>query len=348
MTLALPLAFIVVLGCFGQTINLAPDNISQRFPSGATNPITVAVTSTGGGLTARVSTDMGGNWLFALSRAGGVDVTIDPTGLPDGTFQGSVTVVQGAFSKVLPVAALIGNTGPQLVSGGVVSAASYIGGAVSPGELVTVFGTGIGPDVPFEAKVENGKVANKLAATRVWFDNVAAPLIYAYPNQLAAIVPFEVAGKDSVQVQVENAVSRTVRFSLDVKEAKPALFTTDASGKGSLAALNQDGTVNSLANPASKGSIVVLYATGTGSVMPAIQTGSVVAGPPLPAPKLAAQVRVDGKISEVLYYGSAPGLVAGITQLNIRVPESAASGNVGVIISVSGFQSPEGTTIAVK
>jgi len=67
----------------------------------------------------------------------------------------------------------------------------------------------------------------------------AAPTFnYGRDILLAVVVPYNVAGNASVQVQVENLVARTPPLTVPVVSATPALFTADASGKGQLAALN--------------------------------------------------------------------------------------------------------------
>ena len=190
-------------------------------------------------------------------------------------------------------------------------------------------------------------MTTKLAGARVWIDNTPAPVVYGYPNQLAVVVPYEVAGKTTVQVQVENMVARTPPFSVPVQSATPGFFTADGSGRGQLAALNQDNSVNSASNPASQGSVVVLYATGMGVLSPAASDGTIIASTPLPAPVLPIQVTVGWRSAQVLYAGSAPGMVAGAIQINVAVPAGIAAGDAAVVAMVGTFSSPDGCTISV-
>jgi hypothetical protein len=88
-----------------------------------------------------------------------------------------------------------------------------------------------------------------------------------------------------------------------------------------------DRSANSPANSAAKGTIVVLYGTGGGVA------------------SLPAKVFIDGMECEVLYAGSAPGLVAGLIQVNVRVPQEASLG--GLVVQVAGFDSQEGVFIAI-
>lgn len=338
---------------WAQGVTATPASISHAFSSNSTAPFSATVTLTGtGSITVSTATQTGGNWLVLTQSSGSaptdLGIVLDPSGLPDGTYLATVTITQGAISKAVPVKAMIGNPGPQLAPAGVVNAASYQGEAVSPGEIVTLFGSAIGPKIPYSARVQDGALVSKLAATRVWFDDISAPLIYAHPDQVAAIVPFEIAGKSSVQVQVENLVARTPPFRLDVKDATPAFFTADASGRGQLAALNQDGSTNSPLSPAAKGSIVVLYATGAGTMNPTASNGIVITTTPLPAPVLPVQLTIGGQKAEILYSGAAPQLVAGVLQINARVPTTVASGASPVVLTIGTFSSPTDCTISLQ
>jgi len=271
-------------------------------------------------------------------------VTMDPTGLPDGTYLGGVTI--GA--STLPVTILVGNPGPQLPPNGIVNAANYQGGAISPGEIVALFGTAIGPQIPYGAQVWDGVMTTKLAGARVWFGNTPAPVIYAYPNQLAVVVPYNVAGNASVQVQVENLVARTPPFTVPVVSATPALFTADGSGKGQLAALDQDSSVNSPSNPAAKGSTVVLYATGVGILSPPVSDGTIVSATPLPAPVLPIQLTIGGQTAQIQYVGAAPSLVAGTLQINATIPTGTPTGNAAVVLFAGTTASSGNCTVAVQ
>ncbi|HJZ98768.1 MAG TPA: M12 family metallopeptidase, partial [Candidatus Solibacter sp.] len=85
----------------------------------------------------------------------------------------------------------------------VLNAASFLGGAVSPGEILTIFGMSIGPATLITEQIQNGKFTSTLGGVRVLFDGVAAPLVYVSPNQIAPIVPYTVAGKNSTIMQLE-------------------------------------------------------------------------------------------------------------------------------------------------
>jgi uncharacterized protein (TIGR03437 family) len=107
-------------------------------------------------------------------------------------------------------------------------------------------------------------------------------------------------------VEFFGALSEPV--TLGVTPASPALFTQNSQGWGPAAALNQDYRLNTVENPARRGSIVILYATGEGMTDQAVD--GMLAGSPPPRPLLPISVTVGGRPAEVLYAGGAPGLAA--------------------------------------
>jgi len=193
------------------------------------------------------------------------------------------TITQQAPAQAAPVLSSVGN------------AASYNTDAVSPGEIVALFGSNLGPASIVTLQVSNGVVINSLSGTQVLFDGVAAPMVYTLKGQVSAVVPYGVAGKTSTQVQVQyqGAVSNTV--TKQVQAATPAIFSLDSTGVGPGAILNEDTSVNSTGNPAARGSVIALYCTGGGVTTPATATDGLVIG--VPAPKLTAQPPVAVKVT---------------------------------------------------
>lgn len=259
------------------------------------------------------------------------------------TFSGAV-VVYGVLSTGV-------NSGGGSVAAiaAVEDAASYASDTLSPGELVTVFGVNLGPAVGVGLQVDpGGFVTTSLGATRVLFDGVAAPMIYAASGQASAIVPYGLTNP-STQVQVEYQGVASSPFPMPVAPAHPAIFTADSSGGGQAAALNQDGSLNSASNPAPVGSVVVLYATGFGQTSPQGIDGSVTGSQNLPQPALPVTAAIDGQPAEVLYAGAAPGVVAGVMQINVRIPAGAESGaSVLVSVAVGNISSAQNVTVAVQ
>ena len=236
---------------------------------------------------------------------------------------------------------------PSLNSSGVVNAASYQGGSVAPGELVTIFGANYGPAALTPLQLgSNNIVSSNLAGTQVFFDGKAAPLIYSLAGQVSAVVPYEVAGEQATVVQYQYNSVNSNTATVPVSTAMPGIFAADASGKGPGAILNQDFSLNTATNPASIGSVIMAFATGGGTVIGGATDGALAPGAGMQA--LAVTATIGGLPAVVQYAGPAPGEVNGVMQVNVAIPATVASGNaVPLAIAVGGVLSNT-VTIAVK
>jgi uncharacterized protein (TIGR03437 family) len=233
------------------------------------------------------------------------------------------------------------------------NAADHSGGRVAPGEIVRLRVPNAGPAALLGAQLDTrGIVTTLLADTRVWFDGFAAPLAYTVNGDVMAVVPYEIFGKTKTEAVVEYQGRRSPPATLDVVESAPALFTLDSTGKGQAAMLNETGCCNSRHDPAERGSIAVLYATGEGQTNPPGITGSVTIHARVadyPVPRLPVRVTVGGQPAEIVYAGDAPNAVAGLFQVNFRVPKNAPLGDaVPLVLSIGDFRSPDGVTMAIR
>jgi uncharacterized protein (TIGR03437 family) len=263
-----------------------------------------------------------------------------------GTFRFTLEVTDSAGSAASQQFTM-GVTGTE---NSIVSAASYSTIGVAPGEIVTIFGTFAGPSSLVGLSLDgNGNVSTNLAGSQVLFNGVGAPMIYAVSGQLSCVVPYEVAVGAIVDVQILYQGQVSASGSVNIVASAPGVFTVDASGSGQGSILNQDSSLNSPSNPAARGSIVSVYATGEGQTNPPGVDGKP-DGSPAPVP--AAQpvtAMVGGLPANVVYAGGAPGLVAGVLQVNVQIPQSAMTGGaVPITISVGGVVSQANVTLAIK
>ncbi len=243
--------------------------------------------------------------------------------------------------------------GPELFARDVVNSADYSSGPVSPGEIVVLYPSNAGP-VELAGSQLNAaqRIATLTGETRVLFDGIPAPMASAVNGRIGAVVPYGIAGHPTTQVVVEYHGVRSPPVTLPVVESAPAVFTLDASGKGQAAMLNETGCCNSVRNPAARGAVAALYATGEGQTVPAGIDGDLngddrVAH--LPKPLLPVSVTVGGIPAEISYAGEAPHAVAGLLQVNFRVPLNAPLGDaVPLVLQAGGSRSPDGVTMAVR
>jgi uncharacterized protein (TIGR03437 family) len=231
----------------------------------------------------------------------------------------------------------------------ITSAASNLTGAIAPGEVVVLYGSGLGPDSLATYQAENGDVPLSVGGTSVYFNGTAGPVLYASSTQVGAIVPFGIDGSTAqVYVSYEGLVSTPVNVA--VAAAAPALFTANNSGTGQAAAINwADGSYNGGAHPASSGQWVLLYGTGFGQTDPGGVDGAPSLAPVLPLPVLQpVTVTIGGQTADSNYAGGAPYIVQGVMQVNAQIPSGLPAGNAAVVVSVGGVPTQTGVTVAVS
>jgi uncharacterized protein (TIGR03437 family) len=228
----------------------------------------------------------------------------------------------------------------------VVNGASFLEGPVSPGELVTIFGANLGPPSGAQGDVDGDLVENMIEDTQVLIGGTASPILFASSSQINTVVPFGIAGT-TTQVQVLYQGQPTASASVPIQPASPAVFSINGNGGGQGAILNQNGTVNSQSNPASVGSVVAIYATGGGLTTPPSVDGLLTTAP-YPGLMLPVTVTIDGLPAQVVYAGAAPGLVAGVLQINAVVPAGVLDATFNqVVVTVGDYASPSAVTLTV-
>jgi|GEM_PF-499452 len=237
---------------------------------------------------------------------------------------------------------------PQLSA---VTNAGFYPFGFGPGSIITIFGSGLGPSEGVVASPDaESRFPTELAGVHVLIDGVEATILYASEAQVNAVIPFatDVVGRYRSRITGTDpyfSIPGTLRSELRVirngvdsdpyriamEPASPAflLLANDQA-----AAINQDGSVNGNANPAAPGSVVALYMSGGGVMVPAIEDGAVV-GSTLPLVQEKVVVQIGGQEVEALYAGGAPGLVAGVMQVNFAIPaDLAQAGRLEIRVKV--------------
>jgi uncharacterized protein (TIGR03437 family) len=317
-------------------------------PVGATNTIYV---TTGAGCVWSAKVDV--SWIKILSGSsgssnGGIGYSVPANTGPQRT--GHITVQPGPWVLTVTQQAV---PLPTVQLSAVVNAASNVAGAVSPGEIVTLYGVNMGPTSPVSLQLvgDGSSISKSIGGTRVLFDGVPTGLIYTSATQVNAVSPYGLAGATTTQVQVEYQGVLSNAMPVPVQAAHPGLFTVDASGQGGGAILNQDSSLNGSLNLAATGSVVMIYSTGGGVTTPASVDAAITpAPPPLYLLKTSpVAVTIGGIAATVSYSGAAPSQIAGLTQINAQVPAGLTPGTkVPVIVTIGTWQSQPGVTMAVK
>jgi uncharacterized protein (TIGR03437 family) len=214
-----------------------------------------------------------------------------------------------------------------------------ITGQVAPGEIISLYGAGIGPSAPVIADLTSGQAPAQLAGVQVLVDGKPAPVLYTQSDQINAILPFTISG--DTHVAITNGAATSNEALLGVVSASPEALKKNA--RLWAAVLNEDGTVNSDTNRAKPGSVVSVFGTGFGALSPIPPDGRLLTGT---LPSLTASVQVSLVMPysqaplEVLYAGPAPTLVAGAIQVNFRLPaDSLVIPEPQFSFTVDGWQS---------
>jgi uncharacterized protein (TIGR03437 family) len=252
----------------------------------------------------------------ALYPAGTTDsVAIDTSGLLHlAGSVGFVSVVNPAAAPTMQIAYL------QNVFGGEVTS------RISPAEVISIYGPGIGLPTAATAVPINGFYAKTLGNLQVTINGMEMPLLYASANQINAVVPMEVQPDAGATIRIVNGSSVTPSFPVWIAPSEAQAFPT---------VLNQDGTINSQSNPAALNSVITFYATGWQSMFAPLADGQVATTAQTVCTNAVGggcQVLPLNNVLEgaVLYAGAAPGIVAGVSQFNVEIYTNAiVSGTPG-------------------
>lgn len=189
-----------------------------------------------------------------------------------------------------------------------------------------------------------------VADTRVLIGDRPAPIHFVSPSQVNFVVPKDTPTSGQVEVVVERPSTGQILASgfADLDVVAPAVFA-GAGGRGQVAALNQDNTVNSPSNPAPRGSIITIYATGVGSLPGAPNDG-------VPTADLVSttgflQVIIGTAAvpaGNIKFSGLAPGLIS-VWQINVEIPGTVPPGNATPFgIRYRDTNAQPGLTIAIR
>jgi uncharacterized protein (TIGR03437 family) len=262
---------------------------------------------------------------------------------------------------------------PLISSNGIINAASFQP-RLAPGGIISVFGGNLGRRVNQAGAIEPvlevagpPPLPQSLAGYSIEIAGRRAPLYFVGGGQINAQIPWSTpAGQRQVVVRHETGgeIFTSDPATVDIAAVGPALFTLDPSGIGKAAAVNvsvspNDGVVTgSVAHPpgsfpsipsqpAPRGGVLILYATGLGPVQPPVEDGAD-SSDQLRQTTIPVEVFIGGARAEILFSGLAPAY-PGVNQLNVRVPLGAVPGNtVPIRLEQGGVSSQPSVTIAVR
>jgi uncharacterized protein (TIGR03437 family) len=262
--------------------------------------------------------------------------------------------------SVLVGAAVCSAQTPTVTAGGVLNGASFAKGQpVSPGGLVSIFGTGLVSNL---AEADTIPLSNKLGGVTVTFaDLPPAPLLAVVPgvpgqsdDQINVQVPWEIGtGTGAVNVMVTNANGTSAPVAVDFAPSMPGIFTASAGGQLYAIAVNSSDSslvwptgLAANAHPATAGNVLIIYATGLGAVNHTPADGGL---PSVLSSTIASPTVLFGGVpATVLFSGLAPQFV-GVNQLNVEVPAGVTAGSaVPLQIEVNSFTSTKAAMVAIQ
>jgi len=225
--------------------------------------------------------------------------------------------------------------------------ASLLAGPVAPGEIVVITGFGLGGPATFDSRQGGARrMPTTLGGVQVLFDGVAAALLYVTPSQLSAVVPQGVSRRPATTLEVTNGAGKSDPMVLPVAASAPGIFTMD--GTTQAIAVNEDGSMNSAANPAATGSAIMVFVSGAGRTEPPEMDGLIVADEQI-RPRLPVRATIGEAAAEVLSAASASGTASDVIRVQVRIPKGVApSAAAPVRIVVGGSGSQAGVTIAIR
>lgn len=236
--------------------------------------------------------------------------------------------------------------GPTTSAQTIVNAAGLNGGGtVAPGEMVSIFGIGLGPAGGTAAGL--GALPATLGGTSVMVNGTAVPLAYSSAFRVDAQMPFNLSPGSTATVQVNYNNQTSSPASVTTVSTVPGLYTSSPGSAGPATAANQDGSTNSKVRPAAKGSVIAIYASGVGALSPALTAGAV---PPINTLSIATGnigAFIGGVPAPVMFAGAAPGY-PGLYQINIQVPASAPSGTQEVLLYANSVSSQKNATVEIQ
>ncbi|MEX2302154.1 MAG: M36 family metallopeptidase [Bryobacterales bacterium] len=236
-----------------------------------------------------------------------------------------------------------GSVAPTISNGGVVHAASYLP-KLAPGGIATLFGANLALET---AQASSVPLPRELGGVRVLVNGVAAPLFYVSPGQINFQTPFETApGVAGVTVERDGVPSALVGTA--VQADSPGIFTYQRTPEiADPVVVHADGAVVSPQNPARPGEVVVIYATGVGSLTNRPATGEGAPAEPFAISAVETDVMVGNLSANVLFAGLTPGYV-GLLQINVQLPDVLPPGDMHGLVALFGTSASQRVALVVE
>jgi uncharacterized protein (TIGR03437 family) len=315
-----------------------PDRLVFAFTSGGPlpKPQTVTVDASAGSLDITLASDAA--WLTLDKQSGTTPVTaavsVSPAGLDPGVHTGKITLVSAGGALSVEVRLVVNSALPTLDPRSVVNGASFETGALAPGSLFSILGSGLAAETVSVTSTPWPKV---LSGVTVRVNGIPAPLGYLSPTQINAQMPYEIRS-GTAGLLIESNGTSTGPVSVSIAPAAPGIFLLGGGQRA--AAANQDWSLNTAHNPAVVGSVLAIFLTGQGELDHPVGTGDAAPFSELCSTLADTSATIGGQEAPVLFSGLAPRFL-GLGQVNVKVPD-LESGDYPVRLTIGGATSNPG------
>jgi uncharacterized protein (TIGR03437 family) len=230
---------------------------------------------------------------------------------------------------------------PAINNNGVVNTGSFqVGQGLAPGSYISIFGTALADAIVGTPTLS---LPVSVGTVSVSFDggglSLPGHIHFASPGQVDVQIPWEFEGQSSVQMTVSVGYIPSAVYTVPLNTYSPGIFEFSDNGHLSAAATDANGVVFTQANPAKRGQTIVLYVNGLGPVDQKQSSGDPTPQPPpLANTAVLPTVKIGNSAAHVDFSGLSPGWV-GLYQVNVDVPQNAATGSQPIVVSIGGVDS---------
>ncbi len=195
--------------------------------------------------------------------------------------------------------------------------------ALAPGSLVKIEGTDLSP---IRQTTAERPLPTALGESCITVNGLPIPLILVSNTEINAQIPFEIVGNATLILRTPGGVSDN--FNVQVASTAPSIFRAVVEGIDSLVPTivnGRNGLLLTGSNPIKKGDSIVIYLTGLGKTIPAIDAGLAAPADPLAKSIVTPVVNLGGRELPIVYAGLTPGEV-GVYQINALIPIDVPTG----------------------
>lgn len=312
-------------------------------------------------------TGQGGYRLTALSAAGAGGIqnvtallggAVMPTPMTEAPILPSTTQI---FTRTVAPLPSAGTVIALTVSGVTVLSANYAAATappaiasvvsaadgsvpVAPGGLISVYGSQMSPVNVATSQIP---LPTALGESCLTVNGTPIPLLFVSSGQVNAQLPFNVTGNATMSIHTPAGISNNYNFTID--GTAPSIFRSGTAGpETGLATVIRadDGQLVTPTNPVHQGDTLVIYLTGMGTTLPAVDAG--LAAPPSPLSSVTdtPALTLGGSPLALLYAGLVPGYISGLYQINATVPTLGVPQGISIPLVIN--QSGGSTTLYVR